>query len=850
MGVSGRPASGGSMLRNYLVTALRNMERNRLYAAITILGLATAFTAAILIGHFVRGEVSYDHWIPGYQRVYKIASTVVQPSQPPTPADIGQSILGSQIRAVFPGAQAIARLDEAFPPVKARPGDTADTDRTFAWADPDIFKVFPLPVLAGDLGSALERPDTVVITRNMARHYFHRDLPIGDILMVQTTTPPPLGSGPLTPAPPAWHPMRVTAVLKDLPSNTNLVTEVFASARSAYSELAIADAAPPNYGGGRVYTFVRLKPGVSPADLQRALDVATGPESALAANYSAGAKWLFHGTPLGEAHLTPTGGTAVTTKPTGSRVVAYGVAGVGALIVLVAAINFVTLMTARAARRGVEVGVRKAAGARRGDLMAQFIGEALIQVAFAALIAAALAEALIKPFSAFTQRELAVDFVHDPALAAGVVGAALVLGLLAAAYPALVLSSFRPAAVLKSGPIQAGGLPAARTTLVVVQFAILVCLIATTVTIYRQTQFALAQGLGATDSKLMVAVAAPCKGSFSDEVRKLPGVAGAACSSYSALDMLGGKSMSTVQIGGGGKTAFSNAPVDFGFFELYGVKPLAGRLFQRDHGEDRVLADPNTAAQPTVVINETAARALGFSDPRAANGKQLNWARGRPSAAPSMGPPPIAPSGIIGVVPDMPVTVRAPTDPAFYFVAPSYSSFVSIRLTGQDIPGTIRAIAATWNRTNNGQPLNELFLSQFRSSLYLDLIIQGVTIAIGAGLAVLIACLGLFALSAYTTERRTKEIGIRKVMGGTTLDVVRLLLWQFTIPVLGASAIAIPVGFLAMNWWLQGFTYHVELSVWTFVLAAVAAVIIAWLTVSYQSFMVARAKPAGAFRYE
>ena len=836
------------MFRNYLVTALRNLARNWLYGAISILGLAVAFTAALLIAQFVRNEFSYDRWIPGYQQVYKIGDTIIQPNQPPSPSDITQSVLASQIRAVLPRAET-ARLQQALPPVKHLQGEAPSGDRSFAWADPNIFKVMPLPVLAGNLDTALQRPDTVVITRNIARKYFHRDLPIGDTLMVQTTAPPPPGSGPLTPGTPAWHTMRVTAVLKDLPSNTNLVTEVFASSKSAYSQLAIQDAGPPAYGGVSTFTYVRLPTDISPAELQRALDTATKPESALSNNFNPGSKWLFYGVPLADVHLTTPGLTASVAKPVGSKAVAYGIAGVGALIVLVAAINFVTLMTARASRRAVEVGVRKAAGAAQPDLMVQFIGEALIYVGISALIAVALSEALLKPFSAFVQRDLALDFIHDPLLLVGVVGAVLVIGLLAAIYPALVLSGFRPASVLKGGAIQTAGSPVARGTLVVIQFAILIGLIVTTTTIYRQTQFALQRGLGTVDSKLIVGVVTPCNTAFPTEVRKLPGVAGAACSSFQALNSPNAKSLTTVQLGGGRKATFDVDPVDFGFFELYGVKPLAGRLFQQSHGEDGVLADPLTKGMPTVIINQTAARALGFSDPRAAVGKSLLWARGRPGP-PSIGPPPVAPSTIIGVVPDTPVTIRIATDPTFFFVVPKNLNALSIKMTGQDIPGTVKAIEATWKKTNPGQPITETFLSQFRLNLYLDLIIQGVTIGICSLLAVLIACLGLFALSAYTTERRTKEIGVRKVMGADTGNVVLLLLWQFTIPVLWAIAVALPLGLLAMNWWLHGFTYHVGLSLWTFVLAAVAAVGIAWLTVSYQSYVVARAKPANALRYE
>ncbi|HEY4029412.1 MAG TPA: FtsX-like permease family protein [Caulobacteraceae bacterium] len=244
-------------------------------------------------------------------------------------------------------------------------------------------------------------------------------------------------------------------------------------------------------------------------------------------------------------------------------------------------------------------------------------------------------------------------------------------------------------------------------------------------------------------------------------------------------------------------------------------------------------------------MNEAVARRLGYADPKAAVGRSLNWAN---SGTP--GHWLFRTSQIVGVVPDMPKTVRSATDPFVYYVSPRRSSVMSIKLTGQDIPGTIRAIDQAWRRTGHARPIQETFMSQFQANLYLDLIIQGATIGICAGLAVLIACLGLFALSAYTTERRTKEIGVRKAMGAATGQVVLLLLWQFTIPVLIATAIAIPAGFLALDWWLHGFAYHVSLSPWTFVLAAMAAVLIAWATVSWQSFIVARSKPANALRYE
>ncbi len=832
------------MFRNYLAAALGNLARNRLYAAISIAGLAVAFTAAILIAQFVRGEFSYDRWVPGYQQVYKITDKFVQPGQESGPDnDATQAAIAGQLRTVMPRV-VTARLMESFPAVRHRPSDAPVTERNFAWVDPSIFKIFPLPALAGDPATALDQPDTVAITRTMARKYFGRDLPLGEMLQVQTNDPRP-GAPPQTPGVPTWHSLRVTAVLKDLPPNTNLTTEVYASGKGAYTGLAQFET-HSSLGNIGTYTFARLAPGQTHDQLQRALDIAGKPENALFSSFVPGGRFSFHAVSLADAHLTPVGLTSPVAKPVGSKGVAYEIAGVGALIVLVAAINFVTLMTARAGRRGVEVGVRKAAGASQGDLMIQFMGEALIQVAIAAVIATALAELLMKPFSAFVQRDLSLNFLADPLLPVGLIGAALVIGLLASVYPALVLSSFRPAAVLKGGVIQTTGSVLARQALVVIQFAILTGLIVTTATIYRQTMFALSQGVGGSDSKLIVGVFTPCDNAFPEEVRRLPGVAAAACSSLNALNTPQAQNITAVQLGGGRKESFSVAPVDFGFFEVYGIKPLAGRLFQSDHGEDRVLEQADAKVQPTVVINQTAARTLGFPNPMDAVGKTLTWDRFvKPGTDVN------APSRIIGVVPDMPMTVRTATGPTFYFVSPKKQlGLLSIRMTGKDVPGALKAIAGVWRKTGQGQPIQQLFVAQVRLNLYLDMIIQGGTIAICALLAVLIACLGLFALSAYTTERRTKEIGIRKVMGASTSDVVRLLVWQFTIPVIWAIAVALPVAFWAMNEWLRHFVYHVELSVWSFVLAAVAALMIAWTTVTWQSYVVARAKPAGALRYE
>jgi putative ABC transport system permease protein len=820
------------MFRNYVVTALRNMERNWLYASISILGLVVAFTAAILVVEFVRNEFSYDRWLPGYQRVYLITHVIKEPDQPPSPSDLSPSAIAGQLRTRFTGATAIARLFVDRPVVRRRAGDAPAFESAFAWADPDFFKVLPLPAIAGDPSKALQQPGAVAITRRMARKYFNRDQPIGDIMDVQ------IGN--------THHALRVVAILKDLPSNTVLISEVFSSSRAAYSRSAPLDA-QPQLGLYSCQTFVRLAAKGAAADLQNALDIAGRPEVAQSAAY--GAKLAFSMVPLKALHLhAPEAATSSAAKPTGDAAAAYATGVVGALIVVVAAINFISLMTARSARRAVEVGVRKAMGAGRADLMAQFVGEALIQVAFAVLIAMALAELLTPAFGGFVHRDLTLNFLHDPKLLGCVLGAALSVGGLSAIYPALVLSSFRPGLVLKGGVVQTPGSTLARQTLVAVQFAILIGLIATTATLYRQTQFALRQGLGGEASNRMVQIRTPCDNAFAEEVRRLAGVASAACASLNATTPLTWKQTWLVRSIDGRPLNLFVAQVDFGFLDEFDIHPSAGRLFDRSHGRDNIpVTKGSDTVYPSVILNESAARYLGYASPGKAVGQAMLWSDPAVLAA-TGGTDPISP--IIGVIPDMPATVREAATPTFYIINPKKSGMLVAKLNGQDMPTVLGAIERTWKATGNVQPFSAVFLAQSRQAQYFDIITQSIIIGSSAAVAVLIACLGLLALSAFAAERRTREIGVRKVMGAATRDVMMLLLWQFTIPVLAAAVVAVPVASLVIGWWLHGFVYHVHLSAWTFVAAAGAAVAIAWLTVSYQSFTVARARPAQALRYE
>ena len=829
------------MFRNYLMAALRNLAHNQLYAGITIAGLGLGFTAAILIGLFVRDELSYDRWIPGHAQIYRLDMTQVVPGEKPQKRSLTLTNAAGFLKLDYPGIESVARITPSQSGLRVGALEASDQ---VMWADRNFFAVLPMPVIAGDLQSALAAPDGLVLTRSMARKYFGKDAPIGETLEIN----PALDNLPnLSPAQAqalgSFHPMRVLAVLEDLPSNTHLNAEIFAAAEAAFSPMQRWDATTNSV---EVYAYVRLRPGASVDDIRHDL------KNFAARHYPAGngrsPTWAFGLTPLAAVHLTPT--IAGAMKPAGDIVVVTAIAAIGALIVLIAAINFVTLVTARAARRAVEVGVRKAAGAGRFDLTVQFIGEALIYVALSMLLALMLAELALPYVNAFLRRSFELDYLHDRPLIAGIVATTLVVGVLAGLYPALVLSAFRPTAVLKGRGILSGKSGRVRQALVVIQFAILVSLIVMTATIYRQTQFALHNTL-AIHTDHVATIFTPCTESFKQQIGALPNVKTAACTSSMAMSLR--PTPTTVRLADGSFRTTQGAAVDPGFLEMHGLRPIAGRFFSYDHPIDVVLQQPSPPAdaQPSVVINQRAVQRLGYRTAREALGKTIYWGRYDPSSLSQGGQPPLRASQIIGVTPDFTfASLRSAVEPTVYYVDPKVMLFTMVKLNGHDVQGTLAAIDNLLKRMRPDKPVQRTFENQPLQALYVDVITQGVFIAVCAGLAVFIACLGLFGLAAFSAERRTKEIGIRKAMGAARADIVKLLLWQFSKPVLLANLIAWPVAGFVMSRWLKGFAYHIDLSWWLFVAASMGAATIALLTVCGHSLRVAKAKPVAALRYE
>jgi putative ABC transport system permease protein len=535
-------------------------------------------------------------------------------------------------------------------------------------------------------------------------------------------------------------------------------------------------------------------------------------------------------------------------KPRGSMDAVFAIGAIGLLILSTASVNFVNLMTARASRRAIEVGVRKVCGAARRHLTAQFIGESVIYALISMGLGLGLAALSLPGVNRFLDRTIRLTLLSDAIPGALAITLTVLVGVLAGLYPAVVLSSFRPAGVLKAAASQGPASATVRQSLVMLQFALLISLLIATTVIERQVNFALtdAQRLDADE---VVVIDQTCRPAFKDAVAALSGVRAATCSySLGLTDRpLGGSRVT--RPGGESIGEFRSDIVDPGFFEFYGFTPIAGRFLDGRASD----AAPQRFSPRTLVINETMVRKLGFASPQAAIGQTLIVPNGSSPSTPE----------IVGVVADFATdTIRNPVQPTFFYVDPTgYSvtgmggkkfelGMLSIRLVGAQAPETLTEIDRLWKQTGSGQPISRFFLKQSIQARVADLSRQGTLFGVAAAVAIFIALLGLFGMSVFVAEHRTKEIGIRKAMGATRKDILRQLLWQFTKPVLSANLVAWPTTYYFMKRWLEGFAYHVDLEPWSFLAASALAVAIAVLTVTGHALLVARAQPVAALRYE
>ncbi len=821
------------MLRNYFAAALRNLMRNRVISFINIMGLAVGLAAALLVALYVRYEHSYEQFIPGHEDVYRFSLNVNWGGQSPERRDQSSQRIAGWLKLDYPEIDRVARFNETWRSVAAE--DRAFKEQVFE-GDPDLFRVLSIPAVLGDLQTALDQPGRIAISRATAQKYFGRQDVLGETLHLDND-----------------RPFVVSAVFEDLPGNTHLNFKLVVSALGK-SGISSEDAMPANsLGSMGLHTYFRLHKGAR-------IEVVRAGLTEFLKKHLGDMHTAFEPdvTAIADIHLSPAVNRAL--RPRGNPHALRALTLVGGLIVLIAIFNFVNLTTARAANRGVEVGVRKIAGASRRDLMLQFMGESILYVALAMLIAISMVElalpafrALLDPGEAISAApSISFDYWRSPSLLLGIVGGTLLVGILAAVYPAMVLSSFRPVAVLKGASLQGSGGARIRELLVILQFAILISLIFAAAVIYRQTNFALNSALRIDTDQVLIynleseSIAGDAPGqAFRNAVKAIPGVIGMTSSIILPTNEF--SPMTSFNDSKGEMALLQVAAVDLNFFEFYRIRLLAGRSFSPALATDRfVFAE---ATRPlSVIVNEAAVKRLGFPSNTDAIGQTLHP---RSGGWPYQNAPLPEPLTIVGVVADFPInSVRREIEPSIYFVFEPVLGMLSIRIAGENMPETLAALRAAWKSVGQKHPEAGWFLEEHYRRLYSDVILQRKTLGLFAGCAVFLAALGLFGLSIYTAQRRTREIGIRKVMGASTGDIMKLLLWAFSKPVLWASLFAWPVAAWLMQGWLEGFAYRVPLGWWWLPAASLAALAISLLTVSAHSYAVALRQPAASLRHE
>jgi putative ABC transport system permease protein len=824
------------MWRHYLSIAARGIVRHRLYSAINIASLAVGLTCVIFVVLFVRDELSYDTWIPDTQNLYRVELTLDVPDRGPLPMAVLPYPMPAAMRADIPAVTAATLLYSWT--VTLTSGDR-QFSQNLDVVDPDFFQIIRLPLVEGDPASVFHQPESVVLTQSAAREYFGNADPVGRTLTAAGNC------GSQDAACPQVS-LRVTGVVRDLPHNTQLIGDAFIPTTSLANP--VPQSMRQDWFAQNGWGYVRLAKGVAPEVVAAAMapifDKYVTPVLRRYSNTLLTGSQVchLHLTPFTQVHLTSSHWKFNQTAP-GSWATVYGVAVIGILTLLVACFNFMNLTTARATLRAREIALRKVLGAGRGQLIQQFLGEAVLVALLSLMLALALAEVLLPRFDDFLQRPLALHYTAEWRLLLLLAGIAVVTGLVSCSYPALLLSRLRPVAGLRAGdatPLRSGGL---RNVLVVLQFAVSVGLGIAAGVIFRQIGYARTLELGFQHSDVVVVNNSGMgdkQDAFARALRADPGVAAVGLSDY--VPFATGQSVSAIQLPGQpGLFTINTTVIDPDYPMVYGIPLIAGRVLAADRGGDRLHGIGIPGGDPlnegrNLLVNVAAARQLGFS-PQQAVGQTILYNHSH--------------TRIVGVLADAKLQgAREPVVPMIYVYVPSFPMALSVRLRPGRIPQTLSFIDRTWHAFMPSVAVSRAFLDGGFEQLYGADEREGAMFGVFVVIAILIGCLGLYGLAVFTAERRTKEIGIRKISGASTTDIVRLMLWRISVPVLIANLIAWPVSYVYLRHWLDGYAYRIALSPVYFLAGGAVALLIAWATVYGNTLRLARASPVHALRYE
>jgi putative ABC transport system permease protein len=819
------------MLKSYLTTAWRNIRKNKIFSAINIIGLAIGMAACLLILQFVNFELSYDQFDKNLPDLYRVYNDRYQNGKLIQHGTITYSGISKAMQNDYPEVIDHSRV-EPFGKLIVSSGTKKIGDQNAIAVDNSFLSMFSYDLVAGDQRTALKQPYSLVITASAAKRYFGvggNDLAsaLGKTVIVGTDS----------------IPYKVTGVTKDVPENSHLAFDILASyvtmlaGRNPYKE------ADYDFTQSNFWHYIQLRPGTDYKALEAKFPAFS--DKHFQGNKVSGSVEKFYLQPVSRAHLYSDFEYEI--GETGSATVVWGLLIIALFIIVIAWVNYINLSTARSAERAKEVGVRKVIGAAKSQLIRQFLMESFLINTLALVLAVLLLFVLQPAFNTLIGHQLSYEYLLQRSnsgyiITLGLLGLMLSGIFVSAFYPAFVLSSFRPILVLKGKFSSSKKGIVLRKALVVGQFAITVALIIGSLVIYRQIRFMNKQDLGMNiDHVLMLkppmltnfdSAFIDKENTFMHQLSQIPGVTGAA----SAFNPMGGETGRDFDI----RRADQDKTVNFtmrnngisaGFIDLYKIRILAGRDFVNTDFN----ADYNKLHN--LILNEKATKLLGFATPQEAIGKSIYngnrlWT-------------------VIGVIDNYhQKSLRFQLEPTL--LVPAYSTYsdIAVKVNSADVPATVVAVKKTYDAFFPGNYFSYYFLDDHYNEQYANDRLFGKAFGIFAGFAIFIACLGLLGLSLFATMQRTKEIGVRKVLGASVGNIVFLLSSDFIRLVVIAIVIASPVAWFIMHRWLQDFAYRVDVSWWVFAVAGLLAIAIALATISYQAIRAAFANPVKALRSE
>ena len=805
------------MFKNYLKVALRNLWKNKAFSAINMIGLASGLAVFLLIVLYVTDELSYDRYNKNADRIYRLDADIffngTQANFAVAPDPLGPALLNE-----YPIVEKMTRVNYQGS-ILVKKGNQNIQDDHAAFADSTFFEVFTIPMVRGDAATALKDPTSIVINETTAKKYFNSTDVVGKTLVIDNNTN-----------------CKITAVFRDIPRQSHFHFR-FIRPRGRDNNSWLSN---------NTYNYILARPGVQKAQLQKDVDAVINNhlgkelESQFHATLSdlehKGNHFIYRLMPLTDIHLYSDKSYEIEANSDVTYVYIFSVIAV--FILLIACINFMNLSTARSANRAKEVGIRKVAGSLRAHLITQFLTESVLLSFFSLLAALMFAMILIPLFNQLSGKDMHVSSLFLSWLLPVMLVLVLITGLLAGSYPAFYLSSFQPAEVLK-GKIARGFKGSwLRSTLVVFQFCISIMLIVGTIVINNQLKFIRSRKIGYNREQVLVLHNAyyldKQTKTFRNELLNISGITNATLTgdlpTSTNFDQEGW--FKDASLDAKKAVVLTNFYIDENYVSTLGMEMAKGRNFSKEFPTDSL----------GILLNESAVKVLGFQDP-------FQEVLYRPKDKPDGSYTPVA-YHVIGVIKDFNFSsLHQHVGPLILQLGDNWGN-IAVRMNTKNIPSVIKAIENKWHEMVPAQPFNYTFMDEDFNKVYTSEQQTGKLFISFAIFAIFIGCLGLFGLVTYAAEQRTKEIGVRKVLGASVSGIVAMLSKDFAKLVLIASLIAFPISWWTMNKWLQSFAYRIGISWWVFIVAGSTAIAIAMITVSLQAIKAAVANPVKSLRTE